>query len=345
MGNLIGYSAVATKLRAMESRLLKDEDYRQLAKMESVAQAAAYLMNRPAYREVLSRENAAELKWEDLERLFLGTLFYDYSKLYHFCNKRQREFLKLYFGKYEISIIKRSLRRIFNHGDRTGESIQNREAMQKFSDVHMEELAHAETIPEFLEALGKTRYRSVLARLGDSEDTTLFDYEMTLDLYYFSEMWKKKRYFLKGKDLDVLTKTFGTTADLLNMMWIYRAKKYYQLPEGTILTLIIPIAYKLRDDEIRDMVMAAGPGELNEVIRRTYYRRQFLDLSGEELERFYNQFLKKIYTEERRKNPYSIAVVTSYLYDKEEELDKLTIVLEGARYGLDPRETLAYAGQ
>ena len=43
------YSAIATKIRAMESHLLKAEDYRHLAEMGSVPQAVAYLKKVPAY--------------------------------------------------------------------------------------------------------------------------------------------------------------------------------------------------------------------------------------------------------------------------------------------------------
>ena len=40
-----------------------------------------------------------------------------------------------------------------------------------------------------------------------------------------------------------------------------------------------------------------------------------------------------------------MAVITSYLFDKELELDRLTTVLEGVRYGLPPSETLKYVAQ
>ena len=49
MGELMKYSAVATKIRAMESRLLSNEDFAKLAAMENVPQAVAYLKKIPAY--------------------------------------------------------------------------------------------------------------------------------------------------------------------------------------------------------------------------------------------------------------------------------------------------------
>lgn len=35
-------------------------------------------------------------------------------------------------------------------------------------------------------------------------------------------------------------------------------------------------------------------------------------------------------------------MITGYLYDKEQELDRLTTVLEGVRYGLPAAETMKY---
>lgn len=342
MGKVISYGALATKLRAMKSRLLKEEDYERLARMEHVSEAIAYLKQIPSYRAVLEGQDELSLRQRELERLVVGTLYYDFSKIYLFCDKRQKKLLEFYFAKYEISIIKRALRRIFNHGDRTGESRELRRFFQKLSHIHMEELSQASTISELLEALRDTDYQKVLAKLNHGKEPTLFDYEMTLDLYYFSELWKQKDRIIKGADLEMLTRTFGSRIDLLNLTWIYRAKKYYQLPTVSVYGLVIPVSYRLRDEEIRGMVTAPDEKALLEAMAQTYYGRHFQEVTHGELEKLYRQLLNRIYGEERRRNPYSLAVVTAYLHDKEEEIDKLTTVLEGIRYGLEPLETLAY---
>ena len=50
---LLAYSGITTKVRAMESRLLKPEQFRELAEQEDVRSAADYLKEQPAYAEVL----------------------------------------------------------------------------------------------------------------------------------------------------------------------------------------------------------------------------------------------------------------------------------------------------
>ena len=49
---LLAYSGITTKVRAMESRLLKPEQFRELAEQEDVRSAADYLKEQPAYAEV-----------------------------------------------------------------------------------------------------------------------------------------------------------------------------------------------------------------------------------------------------------------------------------------------------
>ena len=49
---LLAYSGITTKVRAMESRLLKPEQFQELAEQEDVRSAADYLKAQPAYAEV-----------------------------------------------------------------------------------------------------------------------------------------------------------------------------------------------------------------------------------------------------------------------------------------------------
>lgn len=345
MGGLISYSAIATKLRAMQSRLLDEEDYRKLAAMENIPDAVAYLKKNPSYQAVLGESDVTQLHRGDIERLMVGTLYYDFSRIYHFCSRKQKQVLRLYIQRYEIAVLKRALRRIFNHGDRTGEVRALREVLQKYTEIPLEAMAQTESIPELLEVLKDTEYAKSLAGLEHVDKATLFDYEMTLDLYYFSRVWAQKGKFLKGKELEMVTRTFGSKIDLLNMMWIYRAKTYYQMSEGAVFALVIPVSYKLKDEDIRRLVTAADAGEMERAILKTHYGKRFLELKEKDLEAFYRQLLQRIYREERRKNPYSMAAVTTYLYDKEQEIDRLTTVLECVRYGLAPEQTLSYVRQ
>ncbi len=345
MSELRKYSAVATKIRAMSGRLLTTEDYAKLAAMESVPQAVAYLKKIPAYGVLFQGYDETELHRGQIERLLTGTLFYDITKIYRFCDRTDKQILRLYFEKFDIAMIKRGFRRAFNQQNDTVEKEELRGKMQRFTDIPLDKLAEAHTVAEILDALKDTKYHKVLDSIDHSKQATLFDYEMALDLHYFSTIWKQNGKLTKGKTRALFTRSLGSQIDLLNMMWIYRAKKYYQLSEAATYALLIPVTYKLHDSDIRAMVTAADEKALEAAVSGTYYGKRFLNLDSQELESIYHSFLHKIYREEKQQNPYSMAAITGYLYEKEQELDMLTTVLEGVRYGLPASETLKYIAE
>ena len=53
MGNLLEYSGIVTKVRAMEARLLKPEQFVEIANLSSVPEIADYLRKNTAYAAVL----------------------------------------------------------------------------------------------------------------------------------------------------------------------------------------------------------------------------------------------------------------------------------------------------
>ena len=100
--------------------------------------------------------------------------------------------------------------------------------------------------------------------------------------------------------------------------------------------------YKLRKEEITTLVEAPTPEEFRRIFNGTYYGKKYEQLTVASLEEFYNYILRSILEQEARKDPYSVAVIYSYLYHKEHEVNRLTIALECVRYGVDPEQSLRY---
>lgn len=342
MRGMFSYSGIATKTRAMGGKLLTREDFINLASSRSVAEAVGYLKQRTAYGAVLSDLPEDHLHRGEIEQRLSQSLFHDFSKIYRFCNLKQRSVLELYFCKYEIQALKGALRRIFNPTTREQRSGQEDAVFQYFSKIDLERLNGASDISEFLEALKHTPYYDVLSQLERREKKDLFDYEMVLDMFYFSNIWKKKEKLLKGKERELMTQVYGSQIDMLNMMWIYRAKHYYQMSPAAIYTLIIPISYKLRKKQLQDLVEAEDEKALEEATRETWYGQRHQELTETDLELLHRQLLWRIYQVDQHRNPYSMTAVTSYLYHKEQEIDQLTTILECVRYGLAPEELSAY---
>ena len=68
----------------------------------------------------------------------------------------------------------------------------------------------------------------------------------------------------------------------------------------------------------------------------------FISIYSSNLEEFYNHIHRSILEKESHRNPYSVAVIYSYLYNKEHEVNRLTIAIECVRYGVQHDEAMRY---
>ena len=131
---------------------------------------------------------------------------------------------------------------------------------------------------------------------------------------------------------------------MLNIQWIYRAKKYYHMLPPDIYSLTLPFHYRLTVEEFRGLVEAPTVEELRHKMEETYYARKYHFDDERTMEHRCAEIMRHLYTVDWRNNPYSIASINTYLFLKEEEINKLTTALECIRYGLSRAETLAYLG-
>lgn len=90
------------------------------------------------------------------------------------------------------------------------------------------------------------------------------------------------------------------------------------------------------------LVEATSKEEGEQIFSRTWYGRKYQQLNLISMEELYNSLLRTVLEKEARKDPYSVAVLYSYLYHKEHEVNRLTIALECVRYQVDPDEAMHY---
>lgn len=341
--SLLTYSGITTKVRAMESRLLTDGQFREMAELEDVRSAADYLKQQPAYEEIFSNLDDTKLHRGYLEQILTQSEYRDFTKLYRFASLTQRKFLDLYFMHYEIDIIKQILRHVINHQTAILDLSMFQDFFNKHSAIDLVALAESENLQDFISRLEGSAYHALLIRLTDNDRVSVFDYELQLDLFYFKSIWNVKTKVLSKKEQKILAECFGCRLDLLNIQWIYRSKLYYSLPEADIYALLIPVRYRLKTPQVKQLVEAANLEEFYQVLKNTAYGRfPDMDLDGSpDVELLYHQILNRIYNNTSRKYPYSIAVLDSYLYFKELEMQKIITTLEGIRYGLSANEISA----
>lgn len=339
---LLAYSGITTKVRAMESRLLKPEQFRELAEQEDVRSAADYLKEQPAYAEVFDGLDDTKLHRGYIEQILTQSEYQDFTRLYRFSSMKQRKFLDLYFKHYEVEVIKKLLRHML--GGREGQTDLSmfQEFFEKHSELDLETLCRAKNFSEFTEALEGTVYGKLLSQMQEKGQTGLFDCELKLDLFYFQLLWKLRNKLLSKTERKILDDCFGSRLDLLNIQWICRARSFYRLSQAEIYALLIPVHYRLRADKVKLLVEAEDDAKFFAVLRETPYGKQEELQTGQmpDIQLLSNQMLNRIYGRTGHRYPHSPAVLDSYLYRKELEMRKIVTALEGIRYGLPASEIM-----
>ncbi|GFI32004.1 MAG: V-type ATPase subunit [Lachnospiraceae bacterium] len=265
-GELLQYSGLITKTRAMRSRLLKKEDFERIAEFQTVPETIDFLREQESYGKIYGGREDIRHRGQ-VEELIHTSILEDYQKLYRFGNEQQRKALALY----------------------------------------LPQLQFGDGVPK-------------------------------IENSYFTEVWKKIGKFSESQMKQVLWEVFGTQADWLNIMWMYRGKEFFrQKPEETA-KMLIPLNYKLKRTEKQRLLETEQTEEFCRILGNTMYFKGRDALVKMQDEISYHQVMKKMYQRICRKYPASMAPVFYYFYEKEQEIERLTTALEGIRYQVPARE-------
>ena len=259
-GELLQYSGLITKIKAMEGRLLTREEYEHILELQTVHETIAFLQEQRSYGKIYGGHDEIQHRGQ-VEALIYNSIREDYESICRFCNPVQRSALRLY----------------------------------------EKQLQYENAVPE-------------------------------LDTSYFTEVWKRIGAFRQRRMQRILREVFGTQIDWLNLMWMYRAKRFFGQKKAEIYAMLIPVHYKLKKPEIQRMAEAEKIEEFLEIIGATSYFRGKDAIVQLQDEVSYHVVMQKMYQRLCRKYPASLAPVFSYLYHKEQEIQKLTTALEGIRY-------------
>lgn len=341
MSGLLSYSGIITKTRAMQKNVIPKADYEKIANMDTTSDLINYLRNNPSYTDILRNRDEHGLHRAQAEQILADSMHLDFAKLYRFANQGQRKVLSLVFFRFEVSILKSCLRNVYS-SDTTYDLLLFEPFFAKHSDLKVKELAASQSIDEFISHLVGTQYHELFKKLQATNHITLQDYEVQLDIYYFKKIWKLKDHIMSGANLKAVTKIYGTQIDLLNLLWIYRSKKYYDVETGKILASIIPINYKLTKREVAALVEAVSVEDFMKQVQSTYYGKLTDATNSDSLELLFLRMHEKLYDTCSSKFSTSMAPVLKFLYLKELELDMLTTSIECIRYKLGPGEILDY---
>ncbi|MGN1098527.1 MAG: V-type ATPase subunit, partial [Clostridia bacterium] len=167
--------------------------------------------------------------------------------------------------------------------------------------------------------------------------------ELSLDLYYFKRMWKVNSVKLAKKERELVEKVMGVEIDIMNLIWIFRVKRFYDVPDEIIYSYIIPIHYKLSREEIKNLISAKGVEGYLDAVNKTDYKGFFDDVkdSPTGIIRKYWKTVYSINKKSERQNAFSLAPILAYMDYKDIEIRNIITVIEAVHYEMEPKEIMS----
>jgi V/A-type H+/Na+-transporting ATPase subunit C len=343
MDKITIYAAVNTKIRVLEKQFLERKDYLNLLEKRSVGDASQYLKENEYYRKLLEKIHPESVSRRDIEDILRRNMITNIDKLVHYFRDDYKILIRSLYMKYEIEDLKVLARSVFNGKDpkRIEKSLT---FLGKYSQIDPEKLFKSKTIRALIFALKGSEFFDFLIPLVDGKRENLFRFEMALDMGYFNIVQSRKMK-ISSRDRQLLKKWEGLVADLYNIQWIYRGKKFYNLSSEELLNYTINFGDKLSFKERKEMCYTNSLEELFSITANSVYGFLF---KSEELstdifmERRINRFMYYSLKDLSRKSPLSIIQSIEYVWLLEFEVRDVISIIESIRYGLAPEEARKY---
>ncbi|MGE5632744.1 MAG: V-type ATPase subunit [Caulobacteraceae bacterium] len=342
MDNVTRFAAVNAKIKTMEGEFLNDEDYKNLIGKQSVADVAQYLKEKTAYSAIFSSVDVKNIHRGMLENLVKQNMIKNVDKIIHYFTGDYKTFIYTLYAKYEIEELKVIARAVYNGSD-TGE-FKNSAFIGKYTKIDVNKIFNAKYVRDIIFALeGSEFYKYLIPLVDENIKENLFRFEMTLDMAYYSILqreWSK----LSKRDIEILEHAQGVIADLLNIQWIYRGKKFYKLMPEELLNYTINIGYRLNYDFIKKLCYTNSLEEFYRLVHETRYGFMFKE--DETTDIYMERRMERyIYFELKAmvKN-YSLSIISPFSYIKllEFEVRDIISIIETIRYKIPLEQAHKY---
>lgn len=332
------YASTVSKTRSLHGKLLSKNHYNEILEKKNIYDIASYLKNSTEYGAVFVNVNENIIHRQELEKLLKISILNDYTKLLKFLRGKPRRFLEILFLRYEIEDLKIILR-ILSTDQPNQLKFESLVFLTKYSNLNRDKLLLSENITEFIENLKDTDYYHLLAPFIISEERqNLFDIERALDIHFFKTIMDAKDKFLSGKDKKVISNMYGIEIDVLNIFWIYRCIKFFNMPKEVILNYVIPHWYNLSKKQLVELASSKNVEELKNIVSETRYIRILKSVDGPKWETNYMHFLNRLYRKQLYGGDYSFGTFMAYLRLKEMDIKNIITIIEGIKYVLPKEE-------
>lgn len=323
----VKYPALNAKMKCMYSNNLSKEEFEKLLRQSNLKEAISFIKSKFPFLENLNEKMHRKELEQELNNLFI----YDILKIFKYLNKNEIKILMQFLSKYELNCVKNVFRNFTTNRD-SREYLKNIDNWTAKMFKNIDGINEITEETEFLELIKSEDYYKVFAEYEEIiENAPLEEIEVKLDKFYFEKIFNLSKKYNKN-----LLYLIGTEIDLLNIIWIYRAKKYFKYSENEIKEILIPINYKISKKVLEDLLNSEDFNDMKIVLNETKYRKVFSDESKIEYDK--NKYLYDINIKLFRTKLFDICTVFCNINLLDIEIKNIINIIEGIRYKLDKSE-------
>ena len=351
-----GRVAESVKARARRASLLKNEDFSHLLGLTSVSDVAVYL-SKGAYAPIFKGFEIDRIRRADLEFLLGVSLLAESVAFKHYAGRKDKKFLDLWQEYFDVMLFKNHFRRKMGTpewdprlaADR-GDDVLDMVGDYQLTLVDKDKLFSADSLNDIIMSVKNAELRAALLEaLSGSEDAsavrapeiqkTGFNVGMALERHYLNNLYAHVA-GLGGTEGQWLRVLVGTKVDLINIYWVYRVRRFFNMSPEEALTQILKARYRL-DFNILTKAAFAEPDGMKGVLAGTPYAGVFDVDDGNaalrelEIERRIYAFVLAVAERVFLSGTLGFQNVAAYLTLKMLEVRDLIVVTETIRYGLD----------
>ncbi|MDR2940738.1 MAG: V-type ATPase subunit [Clostridiales bacterium] len=332
------YGGIFAKIKALNKNLLTYGDYYELASQKDIKSFSDVLFSNDRMIEYTrDMQKVVEVGRVTLEKSITSTIYDNFNGIYSFVTDvKIKKYLKAVNLKYRVGLVKGMLRSLYDERIDEIHIPKNIHFLNTNDSDSYGKLMSVKNFAEFLDALRNTEFHGVLSSIKNMSPS-LYELESQLDNFFYSEILKCQNKYLNKKDRQAQEALNGSDIDIHNILYIYRIKKHYNNIEA-VYPCLIPIHYKLNRETVSELIKSSSEGDFRDIILKSVYRDVFNRFSFSESAYF--KYMYKLNTELEKESPYSLQLITSYMFKKGQEVRNLITLIECVRYGLRAEESI-----
>lgn len=326
MVNSLKYPNLIAKLKGMNAKNLNSKDFEELLKQNNIVSINSILKTKSYHLENLDDNSSREEIENELDNILID----DIEKIEKYLSNKDKEILFNCVLDYEIKVFMDILKKI-KYGKIEQNKIDNINKWTSKIFNKLQGIARVNNINEIKIYSKKTAFENIINSFLDTnniEESNLFLLEMQLDKFYFENLFN-------NLNTESSKKLIGTKIDLENIIWIYRMKKYYNMPEEEIKKYIIEVDYNLKC--LNELIAIDDYKQVIEFLKKTKYKEIF-ETENENLEILIRKYMYNQYKKTFRQAKYDISTVISYLGMDKNQIENIINIVGGVEYKIDKQK-------